>query len=223
MGVVLALLSVGAVVTEEDHSREVELILSKMECEKGERITVAYQRVANERDPQETSDFIGLFRRDDPTALAPFDVSPGQVSAQTGEVKLTCRLSGEMEVRIVRIPGQIYGKATITVYSICPSANCGGHGHCQKGACVCDAGWDGDSCDLLSSDGASVAWLDNPKGEFYPRDTMRVKISHASTDAVSSGLDYIGVFPFSGSSEPVGTYVSQFSRKQKKTCEPQDL
>lgn len=195
---------------DEDHSNDVLLIPSKTECDKGEKITVAYQRVANERDPQEASDFIGLFRKQDATALSPYDVVIiGKVS-QTGEVTLTCRRSGEMEVRIVRVPGQIYGKAPIVVYTSCPSRDCSGHGTCQKGECSCVDGWDGDSCELLSGEGMTIGWLNNPKGEFYPGDEIQVKISHASTEAESSGLDYVSIFPFTGTSDALATsYIRQ--------------
>ncbi len=172
----------------------VVLIPSKTQCDKGEKITVDYQRIDNTRNPSEKTDFIGLFRKDDPTALVAYDVALVGESAQTGQVKIKCKKAGEMEIRMVRIPGKIIGRAPITVFAACAVPDCNTHGTCVRGACVCASGWEGDSCDLLGGDGLSIGWVENPTGEFYPGDEIKVKVSHAKTENISAGMDMINVY-----------------------------
>jgi hypothetical protein len=195
--------SSNALQADED---SVSLIPSKVECDLNEEITVGYQRVEIVRDASEKNDFVGLYRKNDPTTLVVYDVAMLGESAQTGEVKITCKRAGDMEVRMVR-SSKIIGRTAISVYGHCPRPDCSGHGSCVRGICDCDDGWDGDGCELLAGEGLSIGWLDNPKGQFYPGDDMRIKVAHSKTDAGGSGTDMVQLFSAKASGSPLQSII----------------
>jgi len=195
--------SFGSLLHPELTDDMVVLVPSADQCDLNQVIKVSYQRVANDRDPSEKSDYIGLFRIADPTTLAPYDVATLTDASQTGEVNLRCRRAGDMEVRIVRLPGVIIGRVPLKVFGACVPTDCSGHGKCNKGQCECVPGWEGEGCALLSGEGVTIGWLNNPTGEFYFGDELVAKISHSSTEAVSSGADTVGVFNEKHTTQPV--------------------
>jgi hypothetical protein len=170
----------------------VVLVPSTAECDVGTKITVAYQRVANQRDPDEAKDFIGLYRLKDPSTVVAYDVAMITTASQTGEVELTCTRPGDMEVRMVR-RNSIIGRVEVKVYGRCIQTDCSNHGTCVHGSCECNDGWEGEACELLSGQGASLAWIGNDIGEFYPGDEIRAKMFHSATDPQSSGYDTVSI------------------------------
>eukprot|EP00298_Acanthocystis_sp_HF-20_P000029 c10029_g1_i2.p1 GENE.c10029_g1_i2~~c10029_g1_i2.p1 ORF type:complete len:592 (+),score=274.97 c10029_g1_i2:41-1816(+) len=196
--------------TESD-GELVVVVPSKSNCNLNEEITVAYQRVPNQRDPVEKTDYIGLFRKFDPTVLVPYAVNPINTVSQTGQIPFKCTRAGDMEIRVVRVGGKIIGKASLKVYGECVSPNCNGHGTCSQGACKCSSGWEGEGCDLISGEGVILGWLDNPTGEFYVGQQITAKLSAKNADPKSNGYDTIGIFKQSSNSPIQSSFVPESS------------